>query len=161
MDRCGKVPLACLLFAALGQVAMTCPAPPQYAQRPASDLRRRSSKVSGPRGPREPSIYMGSSPGGGKGRTGGGNWWETRRGVAAGCLLLLLVVVGSGTGGSEQVVLDGNGCSDISLECGGYGSLRGKLEPDRLFNLPREKVNEGMIRPKGLEVVGDVLEGNG
>ena len=98
--------------------------------------------------------------GGGRGLTGGGNGWQARRGVAAGVWRMLLLVMGSGKGGSEQIVLDRNGCSDISLESGGYRSVSGKLEPDRLLHLPREKVDEGMIRPVGFEVHGDVLEGN-
>ena len=34
------------------------------------------------------------------------------------------------------------------------------MEPDGLFHLPREKVDEGVIRLVGFEVHGDVLEGN-
>ena len=58
--------------------------------------------------------------GGERGLTGGGNGWEARRGVAAGGVLLLLLGMGAGEGGSKQVVLNGDGCSDISLESGGY-----------------------------------------
>ena len=58
--------------------------------------------------------------GGGRGLTGAGDGWEARRGVAAGGLSMLLLGMGAGEGGSEQVVLNGDGCSDISLESGGY-----------------------------------------
>ena len=104
-------------------------------------------------------MCMGSSPGGG-GWTGRGKGGEARGRSAAGGCRMWLLGMGAGKGGSEQIVLDRNGCSDVRLESGRYGPLRGKLETDRLLHLPREKVDEGVIGPVGVKVHCDVLEGN-
>ena len=63
-------------------------------------------------------------------------------------------------GGREKIILDGNGGCDVSLKIGWNGPLGGKLVPDGLFDLSREDIDEGVIRPEGFEVYCDVLKRN-